>query len=131
MCSRLTFVIDRISPSTTFTAPVTEGKATKCLSREMKIYRKSRCSPFSPLIDISSPSSRLHITYGSGKPFALHVRVTLVPSRTTMSLLVSVSTITGGTGRDFESQVALLCRKSRRAYRQPGDSLCAISWDPC
>lgn len=56
-------------------------------------------SPFSPLIDISSPSSLRHITYGSGKPLALHVNVTFVPSRTTISLLVIDSTITGGTGQ--------------------------------
>lgn len=38
-----------------------------------------------------------HFTYGSGYPLALHVNVTLVPSRTTISLLVAVSMITGGT----------------------------------
>ena len=60
-------------------------------------------SPFSPLIDISSPSSRLHITYGSGKPLALHVNVTFVPSLTTISLLVIDSTITGGTRNSNET----------------------------
>lgn len=64
----------------------------------MEIYREiSSFSPFSPLIDISSPSSLRHITYGSGKPLALHVRVTFVPSRTTISLLVIDSMMTGGT----------------------------------
>jgi hypothetical protein len=95
MWSLLTLVIDKISPSTTFTG---EKKGRKCLSREMKIYQKNCRSPFSPLIDISSPSSLRHITYGSGKPFALHVSVTFVPSLTTISLLVIVSMITGGTG---------------------------------
>lgn len=65
----------------------------------MEIYREASLShsPFSPLIDISSPSSLRHITYGSGKPLALHVSVTFVPSLTTISLLVIDSTITGGT----------------------------------
>uniref|UniRef100_A0A2M4D2C8 Putative secreted protein n=1 Tax=Anopheles darlingi TaxID=43151 RepID=A0A2M4D2C8_ANODA len=71
MWSLLTFVMCSVSPSTTFT--------------------------LSPPIAISSPSSRRHMTYGSGKPFALQLSVTFVPSRTTISLLVNDSTIAGGT----------------------------------
>lgn len=40
------------------------------------------------------------LTYGSGYPFALHTNVTLLPSRTTISLLVDDSTIMGGTEND-------------------------------
>lgn len=62
-----------------------------------KYLSEKSLAPFSPPIDISSPSSLRHITYGSGKPLALHVNVTFVPSLTTISLLVIDSTITGGT----------------------------------
>jgi hypothetical protein len=112
MWSLLTLVIDNISPSTTFTIEpsshrvwrrretIKKVKRGNCLQKENENVSGNLAfalSPFSPLIDISSPSSRRHITYGSGNPFALHVNVTFVPSLTTISLLVIDSTITGGT----------------------------------
>lgn len=42
-------------------------------------------------------SSRFHFTDGSGLPLALHLSVTLDPSRTTTSVDVSASSILGGT----------------------------------
>ncbi|KNC24262.1 hypothetical protein FF38_13381 [Lucilia cuprina] len=60
--------------------------------------------PCSPPISISSPSSRRHMTYGSGYPRALHIRVTFKPSRTTRSLLVIPSTIMGGTKMKIQNQ---------------------------
>lgn len=94
---RLTFVIDNISPSTTFTAMCEEKNKNAYQGKRRKASYWQISLPFSPLIDISLPSSRRHITYGSGKPLALHVNVTFVPSLTTKSLLVIDSRMTGGT----------------------------------
>uniref|UniRef100_A0A1A9V7E2 Uncharacterized protein n=1 Tax=Glossina austeni TaxID=7395 RepID=A0A1A9V7E2_GLOAU len=43
------------------------------------------------------PSSRFHLIEGSGLPFALHLKVTLSPSRIITSLDVKASSIFGGT----------------------------------
>lgn len=43
-------------------------------------------------------SSRFHLTVGVGLPVALHLRVTLEPSRTITSLELSESSMFGGTG---------------------------------
>lgn len=72
--------------------------------------------PFSPAMDISSPSSRRHITQGSGYPFALHINVTFVPSLTTISLLVNDSMITGGT--EMKAHVVEDLRKKISFYLQ-------------
>lgn len=48
-------------------------------------------------MDIFELSSRFHLTAGSGLPVALHISVTLTPSRTTMSVDVTASSMFGGT----------------------------------
>lgn len=45
--------------------------------------------PSSPLASsMGTPLSRRHVIVGSGEPVAAHLSVTLLPSRTTMSVLV-------------------------------------------
>lgn len=45
--------------------------------------------PSSPLANsMGTPLSRRHVIVGSGEPVAAHLSVTLLPSRTTMSVLV-------------------------------------------
>jgi hypothetical protein len=48
---------------------------------------------------IRLPSSRFHLTLGSGEPVAMHVSVTFAPSRTITSVLLSASSMLGGTGK--------------------------------
>lgn len=59
-----------------------------------------------------------HFTYGSGYPLALHTSVMFVPSRTTISLLVMVSTMTGGTVLNkrtkFQKQINSVNRKNKK-----------------
>ncbi|KAK1134531.1 hypothetical protein K0M31_007313 [Melipona bicolor] len=43
------------------------------------------------------PISRRHVTFGLGVPVAAHRNVTLLPSCTSMSVLVESSRISGGT----------------------------------
>lgn len=54
---------------------------------------------------ILSPPSRLHVMVGAGEPVAAHLNVTLLPSRTIMSVLVGKSKISGGTGRRGEGEL--------------------------
>lgn len=118
----------------TFTAAKVETKG-KMLIESNKYLSGKSLAPFSPPIDISSPSSLRHITYGSGKPLALHVNVTFVPSLTTISLLVIDSTITGGTeilGIFFQIYAVIKTRQTAfDTYRQLEDNLFGISWDLC
>lgn len=46
---------------------------------------------------ILSPCSRFHVIMGAGDPVAAHFNVTLLPSRTIMSVLVGKSRMSGGT----------------------------------
>lgn len=57
---------------------------------------------------ISSPPSRLQLILGVGFPAAAHLRVTLLPSLTTMSALVGLSKISGGTVHADKSTLQML-----------------------
>lgn len=46
---------------------------------------------------MGSPPSRRHVMLGAGEPEAAHLKVTELPSRTTMSVLVGESSMSGGT----------------------------------
>lgn len=81
----------------------------------------------------------LWITYGSGYPLALHVNVILVPSRTTISLLVIVSTMIGGTELNEKPTIGngwgnfqwqtLTHTAFVNTYRQLEDTLCVSASD--
>ncbi len=49
------------------------------------------------LVEILRPSSRRHLTVGIGDPRAWQVRLKSLPSRTTKSELLELSSIVGGT----------------------------------
>lgn len=57
--------------------------------RFISLSIKKVCSPSLPPCNIIfSPPSRLHVMFGVGEPVAAHFSVTLLPSRTTISVLV-------------------------------------------
>lgn len=72
--------------------------------------------PFSPLQLKSSPSSLLHMTYGSGYPDALHTSVRLLASLTTRSVEVFSSMMTGGTDKKmvFFMKISHLQKRNER-----------------
>ena len=54
-----------------------------------------------PLYRIIAPSSRFHMIFGRGEPCASQVRLTGLPSFTTMSVEVRASIIEGGTAMEI------------------------------
>lgn len=85
-----------------------------------KINPTLESSPYSPPMSISVPSSRRHMTYGSGYPLALHCSVTLEPSRTTISLLVCCSRIDGGTAQGTREGTNERTREGRKEVEVSG-----------
>ena len=72
-----------------------------------------------PNTAIGSPDSRLHVIVGVGDPLAAHFNVTLLPSLTTISLLVRDSMITGGTiTQNNIYNTKKLCKLLKYAYQQ-------------
>lgn len=65
------------------------SRLTKIIHSQKRIFQfhshlPSRC----PVMAIGSPPSRLQIMFGCGEPRAAHLSVTLLPSLTTISVLV-------------------------------------------
>ena len=73
---------------------------------------------FALSILMGCPSSRFHVTTGSGLPVAWHSRETSLPSVRTLSLLLWASSIRGGTEKRIHTE------KTREIKNQFHDNFC-------
>lgn len=84
-------------------------------------------APFFLSIVISWLSSLLHLISGFGDPLATHRRLTSLPSRTSVSELVSFSSMCGGTtqnnnNKKIKKQIKLKWTKYKKGKKELGNS---------
>ena len=79
-----------------------------------------------PLYRIMAPSSRFHMIFGLGDPWASQVRLTGLPSLTTLSLEVRVSMMEGGTTTSKNPRSALMGSVLTWHMYQPRSDSCTL-----